>query len=144
MKLVRPNQRVQRDDHLIPLINVIFLMLIFFMAVGRMTPAEPIEVEPPVSTQDLEAETRDKVLVIGADGRMAIGTEIVSRETLRARLSAWQGTAVGSGTQAPLELTLKADASITSGLLRETLDLLEAEGIERVRLLTLAAGDQTG
>ncbi len=144
MKLVRPNQRVQRDDHLIPLINVIFLMLIFFMVVGRMTPAEPIEVEPPVSTQDLEAETRDKVLVIGADGRMAIGTEIVSRETLRARLSAWQGTAAGSGTQAPLELTLKADASITSGLLRETLDLLEAEGIERVRLLTLAAGDQTG
>jgi biopolymer transport protein ExbD len=35
------------DDNLIPLINVVFLMLIFFMVAGQIQKSDAIKLQPP-------------------------------------------------------------------------------------------------
>ncbi|EXJ14203.1 ExbD/TolR family protein [Imhoffiella purpurea] len=137
MRFVRQSQRPASDNHLIPLINVIFLMLIFFMVVGQISPREPFRVDPPVSEQQANGETRDRVIVLDADGRMAVGDRILSSEALTEQLAAWKAAAGGADR---IRVTLKADAAVTSAKLRETLDLLEAAGIPRIELITRAAG----
>ncbi|NCC41449.1 MAG: biopolymer transporter ExbD [Gammaproteobacteria bacterium] len=138
MKLVRRDPRPPRDDHLIPLINVIFLMLIFFMITGQIRSQEPVRVNPPVSEQEASRETSERVILLDAEGRMAVGDRLVSRERLHERLVAWQAEAAASGSSAGI--TLKADAALTASRLRETFALLETAGIEQVELITRTAG----
>lgn len=138
MKLVRRDPRPRREDHLIPLINVIFLMLIFFMISGQIRSQEPIRVNPPVSEQQASREASEYVIILDADGRMAVGNRLVSREALHERLVAWQAATAADGSIAGI--TLKADVAVTAGRLRETLALLETAGIEQVELITRATG----
>ncbi|TCT24037.1 ExbD/TolR family protein [Thiobaca trueperi] len=136
MRFIRTRPRAQDDDHLVPLINVIFLMLIFFMIVGRISPAEPLAVEPPVSAQGRDADDQARVLLLSADGRLALDGEILTRETLGAHIADWLASTGGSGASSGATLTLKADATVRAGALRETLDLLRAAGIGKVSLVT--------
>lgn len=138
MKLVPRRAPRRRDDHLIPLINVIFLMLIFFMIVGQIRPAEALRVEPPKTQQPTAAGAGERVLVLAPDGRLASDGRILSREALRAHLGERRAPA-GASEAAPASLTLKADAAVSAALLRETLDLLADAGITQVELLSVAA-----
>ncbi|MBK1633880.1 hypothetical protein CKO31_24740 [Thiohalocapsa halophila] len=140
MKLVPRRAPHRRDDHLIPLINVIFLMLIFFMVVGQIRPAEALRVEPPKTQQPTAAGAGERVLVLvlAPDGRLASDGRILSRDALRAHLGQRRAP-TGASEAAPAPLTLKADAAVSAALLRETLDLLADAGITQVELLSVAA-----
>jgi biopolymer transport protein ExbD len=138
VKLIPRRTPRRRDDHLIPLINVIFLMLIFFMIVGQIRPAEALRVEPPESRQQSSVSAGEQVLVLAADGRLARDGRILPREALPAHLDAWLASAETDGAATP-PLTLKADAAVSAALLRETLDLLADAGITQVELLSVAA-----
>lgn len=140
MKLSHPRPRSTHDNHLIPLINVIFLMLIFFMVVARIAPRDPISVTPPTSGLDTQAEPLDQCLVLNADGRLAIAGQILEPEAVRAHLSRWREMLIASGASSPVRITLKADARLSSGQLRETLSLLASAGIQEVSLLTQTSG----
>ncbi|MCK7576411.1 MAG: biopolymer transporter ExbD [Chromatiales bacterium] len=138
MNFVR--NRVRRDvldDHLIPLINVIFLMLIFFMVVGRIAPPESLAVAPPVSRLGESVERQERLLILSADGRIAHGDEIVERAALPERLGVW--LAEWSAASAPLELTLKADARMRAEELHAILAQLRAAGVAKVSLITAGA-----
>lgn len=138
MKFVRiPVRRDVLDDHLIPLINVIFLMLIFFMVVGRIAPPESLAVAPPVSRLGESVERRERLLILSADGRIAHGDEIVERAALPERLGVW--LELWSDASAPLELTLKADAQVRAEELRAILAQLRAAGVAKVSLITAGA-----
>ena len=56
MKLVRRDPRPRREDHLIPLINVIFLMLIFFMITSTIVVPNSIKILLPQSQQQAQAK----------------------------------------------------------------------------------------
>ncbi|MBK1700712.1 ExbD/TolR family protein [Thiococcus pfennigii] len=140
MKLISPVARRRQDDHLIPLINIIFLMLIFFMVVGRVAPSDPFPVEPPASRHGDGASTEERVLLIGADGRLALDGEVLDPATLGARLAAWSAENRAADRESPGRVTIKADAGVRSGHLRQTLDTLRAAGVARVTLLTARAG----
>jgi len=126
------------DDALIPLINIVFLMLIFFMIAGQITPPEALRIKPPNSQQGRAIEPERILLLMDAEGRIALDDEILTlaavRERLAARLAAVSATA--EGRSPGLGVTLKADAAVTQGQLRLLLDQLRALGIERLRLLT--------
>jgi len=133
------------DDALIPLINIVFLMLIFFMIAGQITPPEALSIKPPNSQQGRAIEPERILLLMDAEGRIALDDEILTlaavRERLAARLAAVSATAEGRvspgvSVSPGLGVTLKADAAVTQGQLRLLLDQLRALGIERLRLLT--------
>lgn len=82
-----PSRHRQRDDDasLIPLINVVFLLLVFLMIAGALAPAAPFRVDPPISDGDRAAARDGVVVLLDAGGRVALnGREIAAGDLRRA------------------------------------------------------------
>lgn len=146
MRLTPRNRpRPGSDDHLIPLINVVFLMLIFFMVAGSIVAPTPFPVTPPTATAAPKGDAAGPALVLAADGRLALDGIVIAPDQLAVRLAAspTAGNAAVDGPSpvaaAAPTLVLKADAGVPMALLRETLARLRAAGVERVSLLTVRA-----
>lgn len=71
MRIEMPH-RPRRGETIIPMINVVFLLLIFFLLSARLTPPEPFQVIPPQGSAGQPAEDRD-VLFVSASGELAYG-----------------------------------------------------------------------
>ena len=141
MRFTKPRPRTATDDALIPLINVVFLMLIFFMIAGQISAPEALSIEPPISQQGRLTQPERILLLMDAQGRVALDGEILPASALPDRLAARLASA-GAGNAAAgagSGITLKADAAVTQGQLRELLAELHALGIERLRLLSQQA-----
>ncbi|MFP4696897.1 ExbD/TolR family protein [Thiohalospira sp.] len=124
---LRRAQTTPRDteDHILPLINIVFLLLIFFMVAGALTAPEAVEVDPPASEVDGEEPERDAdTLYLTADGELSLGEERVELDDLTA--------AVGERE----ELLLRADAGAEGLRVVEVMRALREAGLERVRLVT--------
>lgn len=78
MRRPRPEKRVREPT--ITLINIVFLMLIFFLIAGTLAP--PLDPDLKlVSTDELEGREPPDALVIGADGAMSFRGEPVDAVT---------------------------------------------------------------
>jgi biopolymer transport protein ExbD len=132
MRFTKPQAKVLSEDALIPLINVVFLMLIFFMITGQISPPDALNVEPPSSRQGQLTEPEPVILSMDAAGRVALNAEVVPAAELTERLT----EALAAQREATPAITLKADAAVTQAQLRVLLDRLRALGVERVQLLS--------
>ncbi|MBK1725510.1 ExbD/TolR family protein [Halorhodospira neutriphila] len=130
MRLPEPRRR-EPEEGTVPMINIVFLLLIFFMVAGTLTPESPLSVDPAASEAG-EAAPEDPIRVlIDAEGRLALGDEVVDgREGLRRRLQ----ERLEEGPERPVEV--KPDAEADAERLLEVMDDLRAAGLERVRLIT--------
>lgn len=158
MKFEQPPRREDADDKLIPLINIVFLMLIFFMIAGQIRPTDPIAIEPP-ETRGGETPNQDSLLLLlDAQGQVALDGEIIEKallaERLVARLSqidpvaqrATSGDDQIAGSERSEQthnqmstmpsIQIKADAAVDVAQLRALMQLLEPLGVKRVHILT--------
>lgn len=55
------------------MINVVFLLLIFFLMTAQIAPPDPFEIALPVSQSEAVAEGNEP-LYVSADGQLAFGT----------------------------------------------------------------------
>ncbi|MGM0412316.1 MAG: ExbD/TolR family protein [Pseudomonadota bacterium] len=126
MQLHRPDSAPRdMEDHILPLINIVFLLLIFFMVAGALTTPESVDVEPPEASVDGEEPDRDEqTLYITADGGLTLGEEAVELEGL--------AEAVGERE----EILLRADEAVEGVRVVEVMQALREAGLERVRLVT--------
>ena len=69
MHIDMPKRR-PRGESIIPMINVVFLLLIFFLLTAQISPSTPFPVTPPDSTSDIRARAQD-VLYVSATGELA-------------------------------------------------------------------------
>ena len=75
----RKSQRM-RTEPTIALINVVFLMLIFFMVSGTLS--QPLDPDLSlIDTRDLEGQAPPDALVIHADGRLSYRAEPITSAT---------------------------------------------------------------
>lgn len=112
-------------ENVLPLINVVFLLLVFFMVAGALERADLYGVEPPQAAVEAEAEALENVLLMATDGRLALDGAPVERADLADALAGREG--------APLKL--KADAGAEALDVVALLEDLRAAGVERVTLL---------
>jgi biopolymer transport protein ExbD len=133
MHLTKPPPRPQPDS-LLPLINVVFLLLIFFMLMGALNAVDLFDIEPPTSASASETTLDKSVVLVGADGRLAYLDGELDDDALT--------QTVGDILKAePNTLfRLKADGAAPAARVIEVMELLKAAGAERVLLLTLAPG----
>ena len=119
------------SERLIPMINVVFLLLMFFLIAGTFRAAEAFRVHPP----EIEAEgaiPKDAlVLLVGPDGGLAIGKERFALEAAMARIGRWRA----ANPDAPLYL--KADRAVVVGRLLPLLARLRAAGVASLRLVAM-------
>lgn len=162
MRFTKPRPQKASDDALIPLINIVFLMLIFFMIAGQIQPPEVLSIDPPNSRQSRLIKPERILLLMDAQGRVALDGEVFPASLLGERLAgrlaaarevsaaaasastsdqagADQGT--NNETKTAIGITLKADAAVTQGQLRALLDQLRALGVERLSVLSQPAAN---
>jgi biopolymer transport protein ExbD len=125
MRFARPRAR-DRQEGIVPMINVVFLLLIFFMISSELTPAPPFEVTPPEAAAD-EASSADDTLYVDAAGQFAW-------RDLRGDAAL---SALAAQRDAPVEI--RADAAVPARAVAALLADLAALGVTDVRLATRTA-----
>jgi len=122
------------EERILPLINVVFLLLIFFMLAGRLAASDPFEIAPPRSASEGPAATQDLLVLVGADGRLALDGEVLEAATLEVAVA--ERLAANDGAR----VRLKADGRAEATDVVAVMELLRAAGVERLKLLTVPEG----
>ena len=115
--------RKPRGESIIPMINVVFLLLIFFLLTAQISQPTPFPLTPPESASDTRAEDRD-VLFISSEGELAWNEAEGD--------AVWQAIAA-QDSDAPIEI--RADAATPAVTLAEHLSRLRAIRTAGARLV---------
>ncbi len=112
----------RQGENIVPMINVVFLLLIFFLMTASLAPPAPFAVAPP-RAGGAPLDTGD-VLLAGADGQLAYGT--ARGDAVFRALADRRDTGL---------LLLRADAGLAGQALATLLQRLAAAGQDRVTLV---------
>ncbi|MEX2409064.1 MAG: biopolymer transporter ExbD, partial [Rhodovibrionaceae bacterium] len=121
------------EERILPLINVVFLLLIFFMLAGRLAATDPFQVAPPSSGSEGRVAERELLILLAPDGRLALDGEVMEREALRAAV------AIRMTAESAPRVQLKADNQVAADAVLSVMELLRESGVERLTLLTVPA-----
>lgn len=122
------------DENLIPLINVVFLLLVFFMVAGQIQSQDGNDIQPPLA-DSVDGETPPVVDVqINRQNEISLDGQVVSVSQLQAALLEERYADAEN-------LLIKADRDVTAADLGVLLDALRASDIRSIRLLTQKSGN---
>ena len=126
-KIPRKTRLLKGDLDITPLIDCVFLLLIFFMLTSSFVKPAGIKVSlPKTVTADVLQEEKF-VVVVSADDIIYLEEKAVSLDDLRERLK-----------QAKVDsILIKADKRASLGRVIEIWDLCREIGIERVNIATV-------
>lgn len=122
--------RREPAENIVPMINVVFLLLIFFLMTATIAPPDPFEVGLPASSSEATAET-DQALYVNAAGDFAFAGK--QGEDAFAALRA-----AGVGQQDAPPLIIRADRNVPGAKIAALLKRLLALGITSSQLVAEA------
>ncbi len=117
---------------LAPMLDVVLLLLIFFLVTTSFT-APRMDLELPEALTGEVATPGLFLVSIGADGALELDGDPVEMEALADRL------AVGAKESDDTELVVRADAAVDHGRVVEVLDVARREGLTQVGIEVAAA-----
>ena len=112
-------------ESIVPMINVLFLLLIFFLMTAQITPPDPLEVSPPIAALD-DISEGDLTIYVDAGGTFAF-------DDLRGDAAV---TAVLAQADRDSTLILKADASVPATVIAALLPRLAGGNFSDITLVT--------
>lgn len=130
MHFPEPRPR-NHEERILPLINVVFLLLIFFMLAGRLAATDPFQITPPTSDSEGSAARQELLVLVGADGRLALDNQMMEVAALKEAVAAHLAENEGAGVR------LKADSAAAATEVVAVMELLREAGVERLTLLTV-------
>lgn len=134
MQLPAPEHGPEQDN-LLPLINIVFLLLIFFMLTGALHAIDYFELRPPTSASEAAAQDDFPVVLVNSAGELAIDNVAVDETDLQLKI-------LDTLAERPdVVVRLKADGQVDAVRVVEVMELLEAVGVQLVILLTLEPED---
>lgn len=137
MRFSRPHRtRNNGDESILPLTNVVFLLLIFFMLAGRITAPMPFEVDPPLSVSEANAQAGAIEVQVGADGALAVDGEPLALGALADKV---RSKLAEDGDRA---LRIRADGGGDATRVVSVMQALRDAGATRLRLITVVADSQ--
>lgn len=130
MKIPSPTEENPPELSVVPLVNIVFLLLIFFMLVGRISTPEPLDIEPPRSISGQEDTGSTVTVLLTRDGQIAVDRVVLPESGLSER-------AAGILTEQPAaEFQIKADARVDAVRMIRVMESLRAAGVESLTLVT--------
>ncbi|MEM6745134.1 MAG: biopolymer transporter ExbD [Pseudomonadota bacterium] len=132
--LLPPRRRPPADDdaRVLPLINVVFLLLVFFMVAGRLEPAPPFRADPPRAASgapDPAGDAASMRVLIGRDGALGFEGERLDENALLARIAV-----LGEGATLSETLEIQADAQVDAARVAALMRRLKTAGAGGFRL----------
>ena len=131
---IQPPRTKHDEEHILPLINVVFLLLIFFMLAGRLTASDPFGIAPPASSSDTPVQKQAIVVFAAEDGRVALDGEMINEAELKAAVA---GRMLATDVS---ELYLRADGRARATRVVAIMEKLREAGVEKLHLLTVPRG----
>jgi len=137
---LQPGDTDEPDVNLTPLIDVVFLLLIFFMVSTTFEHQSRIQVElPEASAEPTTPESESLEIIVDAQGRYFIGDE----QVVNTRLKTLKGAitkVLGDRTDMPV--IVRADASSPHQSVVTVLDAASQLGLNRISLATTRSGGE--
>jgi biopolymer transport protein ExbD len=131
---LQPGSEDEPDINLTPLIDVVFLLLIFFMVSTTFEHQSRIQIELPEATADATEQEEDTLeILIDAQGRYFIGDQQVINTELKTLKTAIR-KAVGNRGELPV--TIRADANTPHQAVIRALDATSQLGLTQISLAT--------
>jgi biopolymer transport protein ExbD len=123
----------QATINIAPLVDVVFLLVIFFAVSTTFLETAGLKLELPSSTSTAKREAKEMAVLLAADGTLSFQGENVSREELPARLAA-----ALDGAEDKL-VELRADRAALHGDVVAIMDLIQDAGAEAMRIAAQSA-----
>ncbi len=121
----QPRKAKNDDDNLIPLINIVFLLLIFFMVAGQIQPQPDAHIEVPVATYEGQQVPLSVFVSLDADDNLTWMNETIRADVLAERLE----------EEVLEEIAIVADARVTAAQLEAVMaEFRQREGLQ-VRMI---------
>ena len=114
------------DEAVLPLINIVFLLLIFFMLTGQMQPATGLMIDPALS--QLSAQASPHELTVNLDQHQQIEFE--------GKLISEQELLTICDTKRPAKIYIKADQRIAATKVLQLAQQLQLHHVGQILLLT--------
>lgn len=127
---IERNVRPVKEISLIPLINVVFLLLIFFLVAGSLDRFEVLKVDPPVASAGEEINQGPVIIVLGRYDELLVDDELLMPEELPAAIT--KRLKVNPDRL----ITVKADARMKADRLIEVLDEINEAGGKNLTIAT--------
>ncbi|MCK0163112.1 biopolymer transporter ExbD [Marinobacter sp. S6332] len=121
------------NDNLVPLINIIFLLLIFFMIAGRIAVSDVVPLEALRSAAQTPQTEADVVLLVSVVGDVYVGSEQIDHDALVTLL---QERLVQANDPNRFRIQIKVDALLPVEELKTVLSRVRSAGVLKVSLLT--------
>ena len=129
MKLRITKSKIDNSDNLLPLVNIIFLLLIFFMMAGVIEKTKKLnDINLATVTIEEYQENDQPVLFINKNGQLILDDTPVTLENLKNNLES---------VSDEKKLLIAADGDLISQQLNEVLTELHDSKISKVTLITL-------
>ncbi len=122
------------DDHLIPLINVVFLMLIFFMLAGQIRASDGLPFVPPAMDSGGPEVSAQVEIVMTEDGGVFLNGVPVQPNELSRAWAVGRGVDGAARSQSPV--LVKIDQALTAVQWQPVLAWVSDAGFESVHLST--------
>lgn len=130
---VLPRRDRRGDTGMIPLINIVLLLLIFFLLAGRIDDGpNRQEIRPPTSASEKSVPHPSVIVSLDTKGRLTLNGADVSFETVGPAL---EFALAGDGRR----VALKVDRDVTADTLDRLLDVVREQGIATVTLYSVHA-----
>ncbi|MEP2759796.1 MAG: biopolymer transporter ExbD [Hyphomicrobiales bacterium] len=127
MRLKQPSRR-EPPENTIPLINVVFLMLIFFLFAGSVSRDDARKIQPPMNILEDETIRSTGALIIDDEGKTHFADGVAS---IDAWLAQQDNTSESGG---PIKIA--ADGTLKADVLEKILAEFKAAGRTDIVLIT--------
>ena len=118
--------RERRPENVVPMINIVFLLLLYFMVAGNLH--IDLEVTPPDSIASVSPSSDVLEIAITVDGKVRYRGNTIAIAQIENELS---------GVFKDQVVQISADAQTDVVLVAQTVGALSKVGVERATLLTL-------
>ena len=130
MRLSPSKHEKHAEENLIPLINIVFLILIFFLVASTIRPFSDRYVRLATATDVLASSRARQIVIIRQDGSTHIAGREVSTEILKQQFSHW------AAAEPTKSVTLVADKNTPASLFVSIVAMANSKGVQNVKLLT--------
>ena len=118
-----------------PLIDVVFILLVFFMLAGAIEPSEPFPLSPAASSSEIRGDVQDFVVLVDSNGRVALDDRELSRDELTLAVNDALRAKPGALIQ------LKPDTDADAVTVIEVMEEIRDAGASYIVLLTIGRAE---
>ena len=125
--------RIRTQLDIAPLVDIVFLLLVFFLLTSSFQQPEALDLVLPASATAESSDPNARLVVgIASDGSLSISGDAVTKADFGAVL------ARELGESSSKSVTLKSDRSVAIEQVAQVMDLLRAGGVEALEIATTA------